>query len=688
MDNTIHRSTGYRRTTKEMNKRIRLEERINNEVIRVDDNNGNQLEYFDNSDLRESANNVDDSQVDIPLAEDPDSENDVDDDSINESDLFLETEFLESSCSEDEDDQEEEQFEFVDVARKLAEWSTKHHISNYAMDDLLSWFQKYYFPSLPKNAKTLKSEARSLPCQISKMGEGKYLHFGLKEMIEVFIMLYNIDLNLTNNFIMYFGIDGIPISKSSKSNFWPILLNIKGYKLVLPIGVYHGKGKPSDINVYLEKFLTELDDVLKNGLLVNSKQITMEVGTFVMDAQAKCLVLDIKGPTGFYGCPKCKVKGRKVGPRIVFLSLHESLRTDEDFLDINDPHHRSTQLTPLANVVNCISSVCIDYMHNVLLGVFKYLLNFWTDKKYNGRSFSLSEQQKSEIDRRIISIQNQVSVDDFARRPRPLTELKHFKATEFRSLLLYFGPLAFAQVLDEPYYKHFLLLHSAIRILCHPKYCLEKNSIADQFLKRFVEDFKFLYGNEFLVYNVHVLSHLAAECVLYQEPLDGFSAFAFEEYLHKMTKMTKKAPYPLEQMKNRLMEHVHYNSSIIVKNLAKAVRIPGSKLYEEIVDENGTMFNTSSLNGNIYCSGEYFKIIQIRKSNNNFKFICYKVNQTYSLYSDPFISKDLGISCSNNESDDEVDEEFFELDAVNCSKVSRVVLDGCSYYFTILHTEK
>ncbi|EDS37867.1 conserved hypothetical protein [Culex quinquefasciatus] len=73
MDNTIHRSTGYRRTTKEMNKRIRLEERINNEVIRVDDNNGNQLEYFDNSDLHpfiskdlgiSCSNNESDDEVD------------------------------------------------------------------------------------------------------------------------------------------------------------------------------------------------------------------------------------------------------------------------------------------------------------------------------------------------------------------------------------------------------------------------------------------------------------------------------------------------------------------------------------------------------------------------------------------------------------------------------------------------
>lgn len=41
------------------------------------------------------------------------------------------------------------------------------------------------------------------------------------------------------------NIDGLPISKSSKTCFWPILISIinipKLSKLIIPVGIYHDK---------------------------------------------------------------------------------------------------------------------------------------------------------------------------------------------------------------------------------------------------------------------------------------------------------------------------------------------------------------------------------------------------------------------------------------------------------------
>ncbi|XP_058826044.1 uncharacterized protein LOC131685986 isoform X1 [Topomyia yanbarensis] len=464
----------------------------------------------------------------------------------------------------DDNDDTETRDTFVDIANKLASWSVTHHISNFAMNDLIGWLKQNYFPELPRKIETLKRAAYLHNYEIKKMGEGKYVHFGLKNMLEIYMHLNNIQPNNSESFVMYFGIDGVPITKSSRSEFWPILLKLKGFQLILPVGVYHGYGKPRDVHQYLEMFVSDLHDVLQNGIPGKTGLSTVSIGTFVMDAQAKAFIMDIKAPTGTYGCPKCKVRGKKIGPRVVFLNLHAPLRTDEDFLEITDPHHHSSRLSPLATVAKCISNVSIDYMHNVLLGVFKYILLFWVDTK--NKPYSLSDRQKHEINRRISLIKTQLPYE-FSRRPRPLEEIKKYKATEFRLLLLYTGPLLFMQVVEHRFYVHFLLLHAAIRILCHPTDCINKNALATDYLNRFVEDYKMLYGTGYVVYNIHLLSHLAQECLIYREPLDNFSAFPFEEYLHKITKMTKKAPYPLEQLKNRLMEHIHFNENLMGKKI-------------------------------------------------------------------------------------------------------------------------
>ena len=50
-----------------------------------------------------------------------------------------------------------------------------------------------------------------------------------------------------------------------------------------------------------------------------------------------------------------------------------------------------------------------------------------------------------------------------------------------------------------------------------------------------VEQWGKLYGKDMLVYNVHGLTHLAADAMRFG-PLDTFSAFPFENFLGKIKK--------------------------------------------------------------------------------------------------------------------------------------------------------
>lgn len=59
-----------------------------------------------------------------------------------------------------------------------------------------------------------------------------------------------------------FNTDGITILKSSGMECWPILVEIAELPQIAPeiVGVYCGKGKPKDMELYLRDFVDELND--------------------------------------------------------------------------------------------------------------------------------------------------------------------------------------------------------------------------------------------------------------------------------------------------------------------------------------------------------------------------------------------------------------------------------------------
>ena len=90
--------------------------------------------------------------------------------------------------------------------------------------------------------------------------------------------------------------------------------------------------------------------------------------------------------------------------------------------------------------------------------------------------------------------------NDFARKPRPLSEVDRWKATEFRLMLLYTGVVAFHNKLRDVFYHNFLLLSVAMRILLSPEYCADYCDYARELLCVFVTNFSDLYGGHFVVY--------------------------------------------------------------------------------------------------------------------------------------------------------------------------------------------
>ena len=164
----------------------------------------------------------------------------------------------------------------------------------------------------------------------------------------------------------------------------------------------------------------------------------------------------------------------------------------------------------------------------------------------------LGGQCISHISAKLLAVINCVP-SEFARKPRAVTEVDHWKATEFRQLLLYTGPVCLRDILPDAMYNNFMLLSVAMYILLSPEHCVELCDQAEHLFVNFCEHFGQLYGKQFLSYNVHAVVHLADECRMHGV-LDNVSCFVFENYLGRIKKLLRKPDAALQQVAKRLSE--------------------------------------------------------------------------------------------------------------------------------------
>ncbi|CAN7940366.1 unnamed protein product [Ixodes hexagonus] len=317
------------------------------------------------------------------------------------------------------------------------------------------------------------------------------------------------------------------------------------------VSLHCDKGKPLDLSKFLGRFLDEVEQVTTNGMFYKGTSISVRLTAIVCDAPARSFVKRIKGHTGYHGCERCCQKGLHIEGRMTFPELDAPLRTDESFRNRDDPYHHVGDSPFVQLGVDMISVFPLDYMHLVCLGVMRRLLQTWV----RGRG-SLKTAQQQKLNKRLKACAKAFS-QHFQRKPRGVDEVDRWKATEFRTFLLYVGPVVLKGLLPDHQYEHFLLFHVATRILASPAHHIEHNSFARDLLHFFVQEYgtSSLYGARQLTYNVHSLCHLAEECLTHG-PLDAFSAFPFENFLGKLKRLLRTKTKPLSQVSRRVSENV------------------------------------------------------------------------------------------------------------------------------------
>jgi len=415
-------------------------------------------------------------------------------------------------------------------------WAVEHKISDIALSNLLKVLKINHdcFHYFPCDARTLlKTNTSNNPLQIQTMCPGIFHYFGLANGLKATI---GTNVISGDTITLHLGVDGLPLTKSSNSQFWPILCCIRNLNYTRPclflVGLYWGTEKPSDSNIYLSDLVNELKQLCSNGIDLPSGRKQIKLEAISCDAPAKSFVLKTKGHSGFSSCSRCKTVGVFLERRVCFPDISFDKRTHTEFLNRSDEDYQiSSSISILSEIpgIDMVNSFPFDYMHLVCLGVVKKNILLWLGSiKNSPLSVRIPCKNVKLISTRLLNLKISITCD-FVRIPRGLNEVLRWKATEFRAFILYTGPVVLQSVISKECYEHFICLHVSITVLLSPAY-EDLLHFIDKLLIYYVQKFGEIYGEEFLSHNIHALLHLCDDYSKFG-PLDNCSCFPYENFM-------------------------------------------------------------------------------------------------------------------------------------------------------------
>jgi len=254
------------------------------------------------------------------------------------------------------------------------------------------------------------------------------------------------------------GIDGLPLFKSTAEEFWPILAYIQPNRSdVFPVGIYCGNKKPLDSNTFLKYFVEEINFLDNNGIEINGKNFKVMLDVLCCDAPAKSFILKTKGHAGFSSCSRCEQEGEHLLNRMCFPYTtpdnRPSKRTHQNYISQFDEEYHTGNTSILTTVpyFNTVTDFSLDYQHLVCLGVVRKIMYLWIKGPVPIHYPSWKIEQISTI---LISLRVSIPCE-INRKPRSLAHIKNWKATEFRTFLLYLGSSVIKSVVLKEHWKHF-----------------------------------------------------------------------------------------------------------------------------------------------------------------------------------------------------------------------------------------
>ncbi|KAE8739894.1 hypothetical protein FOCC_FOCC014593 [Frankliniella occidentalis] len=604
-----------------------VDAREGNETDSTDsENNDDNVNLNGNDNQNDNDNQIDDNETESDNHSEHDNENNSgsnsENNSVNDNDSDNQSDSDQDNINDDSDDSDDEDFNVMNYLKNgLQNWAMRG-VSKRKVDELLKMLRRVH-PELPKSYKTLLHTPKTT--NVVQIENGNIWYKGVRNCLnQVVTQDY---LNNSRAVYLDINIDGLPLFRSSKAQFWPILGCLSGVRHdPFIIAIYFGCSKPATLHQFLNELIEELRDLFVNGFWFDGVQYNVHVKNFICDAAARSYVKCIIPHSGYFGCEKCEVRGRWYLNRMTFASLIDQLRTDQSFRDRRNQYHH-LGISPLEDEqlqLGMVSMFRLDPQHLVYLGVVRKLLQLKLDIRNRGR---LRDDEVEEFKVSCGQL-GQYFPREFNRKPRKFDAVKDLKASELRRLALYDGLKLMKDALQHDEYQNFLLLHCCLFILESPLLIEHEEMLtaAEEFAKLFVRFSIDLYGLQFCIYNVHSLIHLVDEVRSTQLPLYSFSSFPFENHLKTIKQTLRSGYHPLQQIARRDAE-------------------TGGKLTEPKEVQNGVTLHDSHFDPGEAVAGQQFKLLKSKcfSLSLNQADRCFKIRNGSVLILQNIVQTDNGI---------------------------------------------
>jgi hypothetical protein len=212
----------------------------NQSVTGASESNSDQSDILHNNSLQ-----------DYCIAEVVDSDmnhSDTEPDSDSDDEIYVDCEEETETCCEVEEDDtffdcEEHNINTCEFRESLASWAVQCQIPQSHVDKLLvllKSFSDFDTSNLPKSCRTLLKTIRRTATKV--VGPGHYYHCDVEKGILSTLQRMQVKRIPSKRIKLLINVDGVPIAKSSGSQFWPILGRLSGFSHSKPflIGIYHG----------------------------------------------------------------------------------------------------------------------------------------------------------------------------------------------------------------------------------------------------------------------------------------------------------------------------------------------------------------------------------------------------------------------------------------------------------------
>uniref|UniRef100_A0A0V0J182 Uncharacterized protein n=1 Tax=Schistocephalus solidus TaxID=70667 RepID=A0A0V0J182_SCHSO len=202
-------------------------------------------------------------------------------------------EYSDSSSEEEESSTESCTSSQTSIRDRVREWAIESNIAHSHLRTVLEIF-KSLVPDMPTDPRTLLRASYSFT--VVTMGSGEYVHIGLGSQLKRLLENRCI-LEGENEIVVNLAIDGLPVYRKTKLEFWPILaMVIRPFiSAVFPVAIYCGNGKPNDVVAFCKQTVDEINELQFNGISLGSsdKSVIVRVAAVICDAPARSFVKQI-----------------------------------------------------------------------------------------------------------------------------------------------------------------------------------------------------------------------------------------------------------------------------------------------------------------------------------------------------------------------------------------------------------